>query len=75
MYPNPAKDKLSIQLNLGKNTAPKTYQVFDMQGKIVFSTTTKDCLLDLDVSLFSKGVYLLVVNMNNQSINQKFIVE
>jgi hypothetical protein len=75
LYPNPAKDKLSIQLNLGKNTAPKTYQVFDMQGKIVFSTTTKDCLLDLDVSLFSKGVYLLVVNMNNQSINQKFIVE
>lgn len=75
VYPNPATNQLNIQLENTTNNANKTYQVYDLQGKLVYSKNTTDCLLDLDVTSFTKGMYLLIINLNNQTLKSKFVVE
>lgn len=74
VFPNPAKTNISIQLTEA-NDAIKTYQIFDIQGKLVYTNQTSDCLLDLNISNYNSGVYVLVVSMNNQVLKQKLIVE
>jgi hypothetical protein len=74
VFPNPAKTAISIQLN-DANNFTKTYQIFDLQGKLVYTNQTTDCLIDLNVSNYNSGVYVLMVNVNNQVLKHKFIVE
>lgn len=75
VFPNPASNVLNIQLDLNKNNSLKTYQIFDIQGKLVYTQNTTDCLLDLNVSDYAKGMYILVVNTNNQTLKTKFLVK
>ncbi|MFZ4796677.1 MAG: peptide-N-glycosidase F-related protein [Bacteroidia bacterium] len=75
VFPNPATNQLNIQIENSTSNAAKTYQVYDLQGKLVYLKSTTDCLLDLDVTSFSKGMYLLIINMNNQTLKSKFVVE
>ncbi|UOK41324.1 MULTISPECIES: M28 family peptidase [Flavobacterium] len=75
-FPNPTKGKLNI--NLG--TLPKnnyTFSLTDIQGKEVY----KDSILDakqietIDVSHFSKGVYLGVLETDQKRIARKIVIE
>lgn len=75
VYPNPASNVLNIQLDLNKTNSLKTYQIFDIQGKLVYNQNTTDCILDLNVSEYVKGIYILVVNTNNQTLKTKFLVK
>jgi hypothetical protein len=75
VFPNPATNQLNIQLENSLSNAIKTYQVYDLQGKLVYSKNTADCILDLDVSTFTKGMFLLIINLNKQTLKSKFVVE
>ena len=75
VFPNPATNQLNIQLENSLSNAIKTYQVYDLQGKLVYSKNTADCILDLDVTTFTRGMYLLIINLNNQTLKSKFVVE
>ncbi len=75
VFPNPATNQLNIQLENSLSNDTKTYQVYDLQGKLVYSKNTADCILDLDVTTFTRGMYLLIINLNNQTLKSKFVVE
>ncbi|MES2381676.1 MAG: peptide-N-glycosidase F-related protein [Bacteroidota bacterium] len=75
VFPNPASKTVSIQLDMPLNFESKTYQVFNIQGQLVYSHTTADYLVDIDLSNFSQGIYFAVVNTNNKSFTQKFMVK
>ncbi|MBL0046655.1 MAG: choice-of-anchor B family protein [Bacteroidetes bacterium] len=74
VYPNPAKDKLSIHLkqNLPANT---TLEVSDMNGKILLSETivsTAKSTQSIPVEMLESGLYVLKVSYGNETFIRKF---
>lgn len=75
-FPNPTKGKLNINLGtLSKNYY--TFSLIDIQGKEVY----KDSIFEakqieiIDVSDFSKGVYLGVLETDQKRIARKIVIE
>lgn len=72
VYPNPANNILNIRLN-NSNTTLKSVQLYDVTGKRVFNSNTASTI---DVSNFSRGLYILKVEANNGSaLNKKVIIK
>ncbi len=66
VYPNPAKDKLSI-LGLSK---PSKVSIYNVLGKLVFSITTSS---EVDLKGLQSGVYILKIMDQQKEIIRKFI--
>lgn len=78
VFPNPAKDKLTLVL--GKIEGKVTVEMTDLQGKLLksFELTDNTGLINthtLDIGEFTQGLYLL--NLNNKSGKQsiKFSIQ
>ena len=77
VYPNPANDIVTFNIN-SKNKADYTIKLIDVTGKTVFekvmnansiTTTTFDC------SSLTKGIYIVNVTTQNNSINKKLMIK
>ena len=73
VFPNPAKDKIVINLN--QYDANTSIEVVDLTGKIVATTAVNSKSVTLDVSEFSKGIYLAKVISSEGAFAVKFIKE
>jgi hypothetical protein len=75
IYPNPANNKINILLD--KNYSYKEVTLTDIYGKKVFEKTIKstDNLIEINVHEFSKGLYFVILEGNNQKISQKIVIE
>ncbi|MFD0989509.1 spondin domain-containing protein [Mariniflexile jejuense] len=76
VYPNPAKERVTIS-NI-KNINLKSVQLYNVLGRLVKDISTESTIEELDINLtnFSKGIYLIKLNTNNgKSKIQKLIVE
>ena len=69
IYPNPATTQLTIDVAAQINNI----NILDLTGKIVFNSTTNESIID--VSMLSKGIYLLQVNTSNGIATKRFIKE
>jgi len=69
IYPNPTSDKIHIN-NLNVSTVQ--FLIFDLNGRIVTPNTE---LIDgiIDVSLISKGTYVLQLSSNNKTSSSLFV--
>ncbi len=74
IYPNPVKDQLTVTF-LNQNNDFKRIQLYDLQGKLLQSTTINAQSTFLNVSDFAKGVYLVKVQMGKHSITKKITVQ
>jgi hypothetical protein len=75
VYPNPGTNFINIQTPLVNETMMVT--IFDLSGKIILTSynNSSDYML-LDISEFSKGMYLIQVETNeNEAEVQKLIIE
>ncbi len=72
LYPNPVRDKLSIQnLNIPIGTAINI-SIYNLLGKRVYLAV--DCILPtVDCRLLSSGMYWLEVNAGSEIMRSKFI--
>ena len=73
VYPNPTSDKLFIEFDeMGKRFS---YEILDMTGKTISynSNTLETKLLEINVSSFHSGIYLLKVKDNNIVSYKRFI--
>ncbi len=64
VYPNPAKDKIIIELKTGKVELDKAnIKLYDMNGALVLSenSTNVDSQKELDVHKLNDGIYILCV--------------
>ena len=61
-FPNPANDKLTIQLRDGGNM--EEVQITDLQGRVVFIQSVRAGSAILDLQLLPAGRYLLMVKSN-----------
>lgn len=71
VYPNPAKDKVTIETN---NVNLTSVEVYDLLGKKVFEQN-KLSNNTIDISDLSNGIYMLKLNSENKSITKKLIVK
>lgn len=74
LYPNPASERVGIEL---AETADKVdYKLFDVSGKLVFEGSSFETShIDLNVSDFDSGNYLLKINIDGTEENHKLVIE
>ncbi|MFZ4401991.1 MAG: T9SS type A sorting domain-containing protein [Bacteroidales bacterium] len=75
LFPNPATDILSIdlrQLSMLQNT---TIAIYDIQGKLLLQQPLTQALTELNISSFAKGIYVVKIKNDKQSLVSKFIKE
>jgi len=78
VYPNPVSDILTIEIN-ANITAGSVISIISMQGQVIYSETVKDNVseyrTEIDVDNFARGMYLLKLEDENASIQQRIIVQ
>ena len=72
VYPNPSSGIFQINLEASTNGF---IQVLDMQGKIVLELRTTTNRFELDLSLFSDGVYTLRATTETGSITHQLMLQ
>jgi lysyl endopeptidase len=73
VYPNPAKDMITVELPAGKNA--DVFELFNVIGSRIdtFSVAGKQ-KFSVDLKTFAKGVYFLRMNVDGQLITKKIII-
>jgi alpha-tubulin suppressor-like RCC1 family protein len=76
MYPNPAKDVVTLQYDLAINNA--TVSIFDVTGRLIQNVALNSFLgtNELNVSAYPAGVYLVLVKQGAEVVSSsKLVVE
>jgi hypothetical protein len=75
LYPNPACDYITIQLEAKEQKMESTITIFDMAGRKMFSYRSYENQFDIDLSGFELGTYVISVSQNGENYYRKFIKE
>lgn|GEM_PF-2102868 len=70
IYPNPASNILSIKF---EELSHFDVTIFDMQGKLYHKESFHAQAADIDVSYLQDGIYTVIINLDGQILNKKFI--
>ncbi|UGS21702.1 S8 family serine peptidase [Flavobacterium cyclinae] len=71
IYPNPANDNVFV---LSKYSEINSYNIIDIQGRVVYSTDIIDSKnFSVDISFLNSGVYMLQLNSNSGIFNYKIV--
>jgi len=71
IYPNPAKDKIHIQ----SQQTLTAIQLISNSGQLVLKKTIRNNNYFLDVSVCVRGIYYLILEMDNGKTLQKVLIE
>ena len=71
MYPNPANNFVTI----ASDVLIDKLEMYNVLGKKVHQAQTNSNTVNLDVSTFSKGLYILKFKINNGSVIKKLVVK
>lgn len=69
IFPNPLKDKLNIKTNISNYNL----EIYNVLGKQVFKKQDVISEIELDISLLSKGIYLLKITNGKNSFTEKLV--
>ena len=73
IYPNPAKEKIHIEL---KNTTKYyRFQIVDITGKIIFKQSILNNKTEIDISNFDTGIYLIMLQNKNEIYTERLIIK
>jgi hypothetical protein len=72
-YPNPCSDILNCTLKPSFGTADVT--IYNVLGRKVYERETEPGLLQINLSEYKSGIYLLNIKNNNSTITRKIIVQ
>lgn len=70
VYPNPADELLTIQIDSGTHT---TIEVHDMTGRLVLSKIPTTLRSHLDVSSLDAGVYIISAHRDGRVLSKQFV--
>ncbi len=71
-YPNPTADVLNIELSKVENG---TLTITAVNGQVVMSKNLTEKNTQIDVSNFAKGLYLIKINIEGQTLTNKLIIK
>jgi hypothetical protein len=75
IYPNPATYNLTINLSQLKNLQNTSVSIYDIQGKLLLQQNIQQVQTEIDIATFAKGIYIIKVNNENESMVNKFVKE
>ena len=70
MYPNPVNNRLTIE-----TTDPeyKIIKITSLNGKSLYTTSMKNYKLQIDLSAFQKGIYLITIRKRDYILTEKIM--
>jgi len=72
LYPNPAKDVVNIDVD--KAQLPESYVIYNSLGQImVQKKINSESDLNINISIFSNGIYFIKVQKENQTKTLRFV--
>jgi PKD repeat protein len=74
LYPNPARDRLNVELEFNKEV--EIFMVlYSMNGKVIESrvVTLRDDTVEFDLGSVSSGLYILRIFVNNEVKSMRFV--
>jgi len=71
IYPNPVSDYCYVEIGVEFKEA--TINVYDMTGKLVYQTKTKNSVTKLNTGDLPQGSYIVTVNTEKKSITNKIV--
>jgi len=75
MFPNPAKDKVTIRLN-ANNFGNVTINIIDVQGKLILEQhISEGNNIELNIADLQSGLYLVKLQADANSLVKKLIIE
>ena len=75
VYPNPAKDMVTIQNQLVDVNAATEINIIDMTGKTVYTETNNNSSIEINTSNFNKGLYMIIVKNGVLSSTQTLSIQ
>jgi hypothetical protein len=72
LYPNPAKSNVNI---LSTDFEETYYEIYDISGNVVIKTNKIDGTKTIDISDLKKGLYIVVIKVNQKIVYRKLIKE
>ena len=76
IYPNPTSGLVAIDINIANQ--PTSIEIVNELGQTLYSTVIKDCkascVVNLDLNLFSNGVYFVKITSGSTTNFQKLIL-
>jgi PKD repeat protein len=75
LYPNPAANTVTVELNASVTSGESIYQLQDVTGNLVLNGSITTTKFSIDISALSKGIYLLSLFDGEQQVNRKIVKE
>jgi len=72
LHPNPAKDMVNLQFNTNKDYLIRLH---DFTGKELLSKHVSGDKTSLDLTKFSRGVYMIQATSNEKTVSRRIIIE
>lgn len=74
IYPNPSNGRFTIQVE--NNIKIKDISIIDLSGRIIYNDLfSNDNSKEIDLSEFAKGIYILQLDVENEKLVTKIIIE
>ncbi|MDP2385774.1 MAG: multicopper oxidase domain-containing protein [Bacteroidota bacterium] len=75
IYPNPAKNSLTVSINGNDSFTPFEIKVYDLIGKLIYSETAGKSRTVINSSNWNSGLYSIIIKQGKNSIHKKTIIE
>ena len=75
LYPNPATNSLNLNLSQLQKLQNATVSIYDIQGKQLLHQNISQTQTQIDISSFAKGIYIVKVQTDKETLQSKFVKE
>jgi hypothetical protein len=75
LYPNPANNSLTLNLSQQQELQNANLSIYDIQGKQLLHQNITEAQTQLDISSFAKGIYIVKLQTDKETLQSKFIKE
>ncbi len=75
LYPNPATNTLTLNLSQQQGLQNATVSIYDIQGKQLLQQSITEAQTQIDISSFAKGIYIVKLQTEKETLQSKFIKE
>ncbi len=73
VFPNPAIDKLNIQIGTLREQESATIELFDVHGNSIYKHITSTGELSLGIAAEANGFYVLRITIENEVVEYKIV--